>query len=438
MKRLFLAGLDHTTATVEVRERLAFSTNDLPEALRQLTNGWHGRPPTFCEVAILSTCNRVEIYGVANGSGTPLALIEFLAQFHRLAPEQFAPALYFENGEGVAHHLCATTAGLRSLVLGEAQIQGQVRQAMEAAQASGSLGSMLNRLFQYALSAGKRVRSSTSLGQGAASVSQAGVELARRRLKTLEGRTVLLIGSGEVSELAAQNLIANGCSKMLVVNRTLSNGQKMAETYGAEAFSFDELDYALARADIVISSTAAPVTILHREHIAQAMEVKCRERAVGSSEPPSIMLIDLAIPRDIEADVTEVPGVHLLTIDNLHEVVRTTLDQRAREVAVAEQMIDHEVAEFIAWVHTQEAVPTLTSLRTYAESLRAAELDRVMKRLSTLSVEERTVVEGLTRSIVNKLLHPPTRRLRDAAAQGEGRRYAAMVTDLFDLTTESA
>jgi glutamyl-tRNA reductase len=431
---LLLAGLDHTTAPVEIRERLAFNATDIPAALTQLTMPRGQRPPLFSEAVILSTCNRVELYGVTADAGTAQSLAEFLAEFHGLEEKHFVHTLFFFSGAEVARHLCATSSGLRSLVLGEAQIQGQVRQAFETAQQAGSLGPVLHRLFQHALSAGKHVRHETSLGQGAASVSQAGVELARHRLGELQGRAVLLVGGGEVSELAAQNLLANGADRLMIVNRTHARGRELAQRYNAEALTFEDLPQALARADIVISSTSAPVPIIYREHVAEALAAKAEARRLeGSGPPPSMLLIDLAVPRDIAADVAQLPGAHLCTVDDLQEVVQHTLDQRAAVAEAAERIADHEVEAFLGWLNTQEAVPTLTSLRQYAEHLREAELDRALRRLNSLSPEQRTVVEALSHSLVNKLLHSPTRRLRDAAAHGEGQRYAAMLSDLFNL-----
>ncbi len=434
---LLLAGLDHTTAPVEIRERLAFNATDIPAALMQLTMPRGPRPPLFSEAVILSTCNRVELYGVASDTGTAHSLASFLAEFHGLDEKHFVHTLFFLNGPEVAGHLCATSSGLRSLVLGEAQIQGQVRTAFEIAQQAGSVGPVLHRLFQHALTAGKRVRHETALGQGAASVSQAGVELARQRLGHLNGRSVLLVGGGEVSELAAQNLLANGADRLTIVNRTLARGRELAERYGAEAMTFEDLPLALAHADIVISSTSAPVPIIYRQHVDDAMHAKAIARN-GDGPPPSMLLIDLAVPRDIANEVSQIHGVHVCTVDDLHEVVRNTLDQRAGLSQVAESIAQSEVEAFLGWLRSQEAVPTLTSLRDYAESLRSSELDRALRRLTSLSPEQRSIVEALSRSIVNKLLHSPTRRLRDAAAQGDGRRYAAMLSDLFNLEIEHA
>jgi glutamyl-tRNA reductase len=342
---LLLAGLDHTTAPVEIRERLAFNATDIPAALLQLTKPRDQRPALFSEAVILSTCNRVELYGVASDTSTAQSLATFLAEFHGIDEGHFIHTLFFLSGEEVAHHLCATSSGLRSLVLGEAQIQGQVRTAFELAQKVGTDGPVLHRLFQHALTAGKRVRHETALGQGAASVSQAGVELARQRLGELKGRSVLLVGGGEVSELAVQNLLANGADRLMIVNRTISRGHELAHRYGAEALGFDDLPHALARADIVISSTAAPVPVIYHQHVVAAMEAK--SRAHHGEGRPSMLLIDLAVPRDVSAEVAQIEGVHVCTVDDLHEVVRHTLDHRAEVAQVAEEIAQAEVEAFI-------------------------------------------------------------------------------------------
>lgn len=433
---LFLAGLDHTTAPVEIRERLAFNAVDLPAALLQLTARRHGLPPVLAEAVILSTCNRVEIYGVAADASTTRQLVRFLADFHHLTEEEFVHTLFFYTGEDVAHHLFATASGLHSLVLGEAQIQGQVRAAHEVAQQVGTVGPVLSQLFRRAIVAGKRVRHETPLGQGAASVSQAGVELARRRLGGLEGRSVLLVGSGEVSELAAQNLLANGARDLMVVNRTLSHAEALAERYGAKAFGFDAFQDVLVHADIVISSTAAPVTIIHRNHIEMALNAK-RAHLTGRNgafeAAPEMLLIDLAVPRDISCDVGDLPGVHLCTVDDLQHVVNQTLEQRRASIDLAQAIVDRERLMFHEWLQTQEAMPMLISLRQQAEALRCSELDRFFHYFPSMSPEQQHIVEAFSRSLVNKLLHVPTVRLKDAAAHGDGTRYAAMLRELFDL-----
>jgi glutamyl-tRNA reductase len=433
---LCLVGLDHTTAPVALRERLAFSAERLAEALMQLTQERVEQAALFSEAAILSTCNRVEIYGITSGEDATADLAVFLAAFHGLNAAELAPHLFTHSGPEAAAHLCATAAGLHSIVLGESQIQGQVRKALEAAQQAGSAGPALTTLFRQALTAGKRVRSETTLGQGAASVSQAGVELARQRLGDLRGCRVLLVGSGKVSELAAQNLRANGAGELLVLNRTFAHAQQLAERCGARALPFDALPAALAQADIVISSTSAPTPIMSRADVDAAL------RARGQSTPRQplnapMLLLDLAVPRDIAPDVAELAGVELWTVDDLHAVVTTTLEQRRAVVEAAQEIVAVEVEAFTTWLRAQEALPALTNLRRHAEALRAAELERTLRRLQ-LSPEQQRAIEAFSQSLVNKLLHSPTLRLKHAAAQGEGRQYAALVQELFDLSGEGA
>jgi glutamyl-tRNA reductase len=427
--KLLMVGLDHTSASVEVRECLAFSPTDLPNALSQLTARNNGTPPLLAEAVIISTCNRVECYGVAlNSSGIEQRIVNFLAKFHNIPEEEFASSLFFYSGDAVITHLFETAAGLRSLVLGEAQIQGQVRTAYDTAQRVRSAGAILTRMFRNAITTGKRVRHETSLGTGAASVSQAGVELARNRLGSLDDRRVLLVGSGAVSELAAQNLLANGAGELLVVNRTFERGLELASRYGARAFQFEDLIETMALADIVISSTAAPTTVIHKSHVEAAMCLKA-----DSMCPQELLLIDLAVPRDIEPDVNDVPGAHLYTVDDLHEVVNATLEQRSTAITAARNIVDEEVSAFKTWLRSYDALPTLSSWRQRADTLRDAELQRTLRRLTTLSPEEQYIVEAFSRSLVNKILHDPTLRTKHAASQGEGQRYAAMLRDLWGL-----
>lgn len=431
---LCVVGLDHTTAPVEVRERLAFNPADLPAALLQLTARQNGSRPLLAEAAIVSTCNRVEVYGVAADAGTARNIMRFLAEFHDVPEEEFAPSLFFYTGAEVAEHLSETSAGLHSLVLGEAQIQGQVRHAYEVAQQVGSTGPILSRLFQQAIVAGKRVRHETDLGQGAASVSQAGVELARQQLGSLEGRCIMLLGSGQMSELAAQNLLANGAQDLIIVNRTLKHGLELAERYNARTYCYDDLVSALAEADIVISSTAAPVTVVHHHHIEAAQRLK--HSCNGTKPAHPMLLIDLAVPRDIDSDVTELPDVHLYTVDHLQDVVNQTLERRSAAVAKARKITRYEAHAFTDWMASREALPALSSLRRHAEDLRNAELKRAYRQLSSLPPEQLQIVEALSRSLVNKLLHSPTVRLKKAAANGDGQRYAAMLSELFNLEVE--
>jgi glutamyl-tRNA reductase len=304
-----------------------------------------------------------------------------------------------------------------------------------------SAGSILSRLFSRAISTGKRVRHETRLGEGAASVSQAAIELAERRLGSLEGCSVLLVGSGKMSELAAQNLLAHGAHDLMVANRTYERGLELAARYGAQTYKFEDLPDALAQADIVISSTSAPSTIIHYEHIANAVQAKVTRFddsyggggtvACATACQPEMLLIDLAVPRDIDTDVAEVPGTHLFTVDDLQEVVDETLARRSVHIAAAEQIVNDEADDFNAWLRSQKTLPVLSSWRRHAEAVRDAELKRAMRRLDNLSPEQQYVVEALSRSLVNKLLHGPTLRAKNAASMGDGQRYADMLRDLW-------
>lgn len=438
---LFMVGVDHTSASVAVRECLAFSETSLVNALCQLTISDDDTSPLLDEVVILSTCNRVEVYGLSADADAEHRIVDFLARFHGVAKERFRSSLFFLAGQDVVQHLFETTAGLRSIVLGEAQIQGQVRKAFTIGQRVRSVGPVLTRLFTRALATGKRVRHETKLGEGAASVSQAAIELAERRLGSLEGRSILLVGSGKVSELAAQNLLAHGARHLMVTNRTYENGLQLAARYGAETYRFEDLQQALIEADIVISSTSAPKTVITRDLIAEAMRTKkARQgdaRCVGDMHSSwfsesEMLLIDLAVPRDIDSDVTDVPGVHLFTVDDLHDVVSKTLNRRSTSIAAAQQIVDEEVEDFTAWLRSRTTLPILSSWRQQAEEMRSAELKRAMRRLE-LSSEQQYVLEAFSRSLVNKLLHLPTVRTKHAAAVGDGQRYAEMLRDLWGL-----
>lgn len=473
---LFMVGVDHTSAPVAIRERLAFNETALADALALLTQPCADQPALLKEAVIISTCNRVEVYGVAEEPDIEDRIAAFLANFHGLDEDLFTSALFFHFAEEAIYHLFETTAGLRSLILGEAQIQGQVRKAFLAAQRVRSVGPILRRLFSSAIANGKRVRHETSLGQGAASVSQAGIELAERRIGSLDGCSVLLVGSGKMSELAAQNLLAHGARNLMVINRTYERAVELARRYGAQPYPFEDLQQVLNEADIVISSTSSPRTIIHQHHIATALDAKVALRARAAPAPdvlyltqaapgsygygangtapygvemlervatvetvaeletlPEMLLIDLAVPRDIDQDVAEVPGAHLCTIDDLKEVVSTTMDRRSGIIYDAQQIVDEEVEDFCAWLRSQNTLPILSSWRQQAEDLRSAELKRAMRRLESLSPEEQYVVEAFSRSLVNKLLHNPTLRTRHAAAAGNGQRYAQMIRDLWGL-----
>jgi glutamyl-tRNA reductase len=340
-RELVAVGLDHTTAGIGLRERVAFGRADIPAALVRLAGPAGG---ALEQAAILSTCNRVELYGVARSRLEPDELARLLAQQRGLDPRELMSALYVHRGDEVPHHLAATAAGMHSVVLGETQIQGQVRTALEHALAAGTAGPELRRLFESAIASGRRVRSRTRLGRGVASVPHASVEFAERRLGTLAGSTVLLIGAGRVAQLAAGQLSGRGVGQLLVLGRDAARAERLAAHYGGRAVTSDHLGEALARAQLVISATGAPRAVVHPADIA------------GRGVAPLVM-IDLALPRDIDPAVARLAGVELYTLDDLRVLVEATLRQRRAELPAAYAVLRSEVARFTTWLSRREPVP---------------------------------------------------------------------------------
>ena len=337
-RELVAVGLDHTTAGVELRERVAFADAGIPAALEQLT----GAAGALLEqAAILSTCNRVELYGVARSRLGRDQLAWLLAGHRRLDSPELMSALYVHRGDAVPHHLAATAAGMHSLVLGEAQIQGQVRAALEHAIAAGTAGPELRRLFESAIAAGRRVRSRTALSRGVASVPQAGVEFVRARVGTLERSTVLLIGAGTVGELVAKHLARHGVGELVVVGRDGARADRVARRHGGRAVPSDRLGAALAQADVVISSTGSPRPVVCPAHL---------ERRRGAP----LLLVDLAVPRDIDPAVAALPGVEVFTLDDLRVLVDGTLRQRRAELPAAYAVLGSEVTRFTTWFRRRE------------------------------------------------------------------------------------
>jgi glutamyl-tRNA reductase len=359
--RLVAVGLDHTTAPIALRERVAFADSEVPAALARLTHPDH---PLLKQAAILSTCNRVEVYGAARSRRSREELMSFLARYHGLDPDALTGAVYVHRGAEVAHHLAATSAGMHSLVLGEAQIQGQVRRALKHAIAADSAGPELRRLFESAISAGRQVRSRTNLGRGVASVSHASVELVRRHLGTLSQSTVLLIGAGTTGELAAKHLVKHRPRELLVLGRGSARAERLADRYGGRAVTSHQLGEVLVRSDVVISSSSAPHPIVHRQQLEHALAER------DDSRP--LLLIDLAMPRDVDPAVAGLTGIELYTIDDLRTVVERTLTQRRAELPAADSIVHAEVARFTRWLQCREAAAGLRSVDADVERARSA------------------------------------------------------------------
>lgn len=423
---IIVVGIDHHTAPVEVREQLALTTAQLPVVLARLIEG---PDAPLREAVVLATCNRVEVYGAADAEDdhTLHALVEqvigVLHAYHGLSSDAYASLFYHYHGAAAVAHLFAATAGLRSMVVGEAQIQGQVRAAQQAASEAGASGPVLQALFRHALETGKRIRTETGIDRNAVSVSQAGVALARQRLGSLAAARVLLVGSGKMSELAAKNLLDNGARSITLVNRSSERARQLAAVWGGVVRAFEDLPAALCEADVVISSTAAPHPVIQAAHVQAAV--------VGRQTP--LVLIDLAVPRDIAADVVDIAGAEVYNIDDLEQVVVTNVARRQGEIAAAQAIIAGEVVRFEGWLQARAVLPALTGLRAHAEAIRRDELAKALHRLGPLDDRERQIVEALSQSIVNKLLHQPTVRLKDEAARGNGGHYAQALQTLFGL-----
>jgi glutamyl-tRNA reductase len=407
--KLTLAGVSHHRAPIELRERVAL---DL-EACRALAQRLDG------EAVVLSTCNRTELYLVREEHVDDEA-VAALAQLAGERADDLAAALYRLRDEAAALHLFRVAAGLDSLVPGEGEILGQVRAAFEA----GAAGPFLDRLFRQALHTGKRVRMETAIGESPASVPSAAAALAQQVFGDLTGRRVLLLGAGKISESAARNLRSRGAEIAVVANRTLAHGEDLARKLGAQALALDALAAELERADVVVSATSASELVLSRESVAAAVRAR-RGRP--------LLLLDLAVPRDLDPAINELDGCFLYDVDDLEAVVTETLSGRRGEAARAEQLVAGEADRFREWQASLDIVPTIASLRALAEEIRDREL---LKAGGRLSERERKHIESVTSQIVAKLLHLPTIRLKEAAAAADGVVYADVVKHLFGLEEE--
>lgn len=421
---LTLVGLSHKTAPVEIREKLTFPENVQPSALSALISS-----PVVSEAVILSTCNRTEIYAVtAADADGPGAVIDFLCDYQSLDRHALVPYLYMSQGEAVVKHLFRVVSSLDSMVLGEAQILGQVKDAYQYSFDAGASDRIFNRLFRQSFELGKRVRTETDIGENAVSISYAAVELAKKVFDTLDGRTILVVGAGKMSELTAKHLVSQGVARVLVANRTYERAVELAEKFGGDPIPYEELFNRMASSvDIVISSTAATQYVITRNEVSRALK-KAKRRG-------PLFLIDIAVPRDIDPAVNDLADVYLYDIDELNGVVSANLEERMVEAERAEVIIAEEMAAFERWIESMEVVPTVAAIRAKAESVRQAELEKAFKRLGGLSEKELETVDALTASIVNKMLHGPTQRLKQVAGEKDGYTYVETARYLYGLDT---
>jgi len=412
-----LIGVNHKTAPVEVRERLALPESRLPEACKRLAEY-----PGIEEGMILSTCNRVELLAkTTNGSAD---LRGFVRDYFHVEPAEIDRHLYEYREEEAVRHVFRVTSSLDSMVVGEPQILGQVKEAYAVARAVGSVYSQLDTLLTRAFAVAKRVRTETAVGSSAVSVASVAVELAKKIFGSLQGKHVYLVGAGKMSELAARHLLAHGAASIFVANRTYDRAVTLAKKFNGQALPFDQLYQTCDRADIVITSTGAPHAIFRREH-AEAFLSRRRNRPM--------FFIDIAVPRDVDPGLNKLDGIFVYDIDDLQQAVSSHVADRSKEAERAEAIVKVEVERFQARLQTLDVVPTIVSLQDHLETIRQAEIDRVRGRLGQLDPDQELAVDALTKGIINKIMHTPISTLKTAARESEATTVVELVRRLFNL-----
>ncbi len=425
--KVLLMGLSHKTASIEIRERLDFS----PTALRSVLTHFdathqEAHLDDVSEGVIVSTCNRMEVYALVRDVDVAgKAITQLLSRSCDMAPKLFAKHLYIHQDEIAIRHLFRVASGLDSMVLGEPQILGQITAAYEAAMSQKAAGTVLSALFRAAIHAGKRARTETRIGVNPASISSVAAGLAQNLLGDLSQCHVLLIGAGEMGAIAVRALQKRGVSTITVVNRTFKNAAQLAQSWGGRAVAFDQLPEALCEADIVIPCTGAPHTILNCEHIEPAM-------ALRPGRP--MFIIDIAVPRDVDPDVSRIPHVHLSDIDDLQHQADDNVRERESEIPNVELIVAEEVQDFMTWLASLDVVSTIKSLRNQITQIRGKELERLFNRLD-LDEREQELVSTMSHRLINKILHEPTLRLKMQAAQGNGAAYVSAIHYLFALNS---
>jgi len=417
-----LIGVNHKSAPVEVRERLALADSRLADACKRLTE-----QPGVEEGMILSTCNRVEVLArTVNGTAD---LRGFIGQFFKLDPAELDSYFYEYREQDVVRHVFRVTSSLDSMVVGEPQILGQVKEAYAVARAVGSVHSQLDSLLTRAFAVAKRVRTETAVGSSAVSVASVAVELAKKIFGSLHGKSVYLVGAGKMSELAARHLLAHGAASIFVANRTYDRAVELARKFSGKAIVFDQLYETCDRVDIVLTSTGAPHAIFRREH-GELFLARRRNRPM--------FFIDIAVPRDVDPEVNKLDGIFVYDIDDLQQAVSGHVADRKKEAERAEAIVANEVERFQARLQTLGVVPTIVSLQDHLETIRQAEIDRVRGRLGELSPDQELAVDALTKGIINKIMHTPITTLKSAARESEATTVIDLVRRLFNLQDKKA
>ena len=413
-------GLNHRTMPLDLFERMTVDGARLPKALHDIASREH-----VGEVVVLSTCNRTEVYAIAERfHGAYADVRNFLSELAFVPPDEFADHLYVHYDAEAVRHLFSVAAGLDSAVIGEAEILGQVRNAWEKAGEEGTSGPVLNLLFRHALEAGKRARTDTGIARGTASVSSAAVAMAAERLGDLVGKRVLVMGAGDMAEGMATALQGAGVTDVFVANRTWRKARALADRIGGQAVRLSDLPLALLEVDLLLTSTGSQVPVVERDDFAPVM-------AERSGRP--LLIVDIAVPRDVDPTVRDLDGVTLLDINDLRTFAQAGIERRSHELAAVESIVDQELERFRSAASARSAAPVISSLRGWADDVRTAELVRFEAKLAGLDPRQRDAVEALTKGLVAKLLHQPTVALKDSAGTPTGDRLADALRQLFDL-----
>lgn len=398
--KILIVGLNHNTAGVEVREKLAFNGPKLEEGLLGLRG-----LKEINEVVILSTCNRVEIFTNVNDTEEAKdAIKEYISKFHDIEPGLLEGALYFHTGSDAVKHSYRVASSLDSMVVGEAQILGQLKEAFEFALQKKATGVMLNKLMKKAISVAKRVRTETKIAENAVNISSAAVDLAKKIFSDISEKSVMLLGAGEMAELAARHLVSGGIREVVVANRTYATGEQLARKMGGRAVRFEEFLEEMVHSDIVICSTGAPTYVVTRPQMQSVMKKRKQKH---------VFIIDISVPRNIDPEINDMENVYLYNVDDLQDVADAGLEERRKEAEQAECIVEEEIEAFNRWQSSLDAVPTIVALREKAESIKKGELEKIMNRMPGLGEEEKKAMEQVASSIVNKIIHPPTAALKE-------------------------
>lgn len=417
---IIIVGLSHKTAPVEIREKLSFPAETIGESLKKLCGNYG-----INEGVIVSTCNRVEVFAVTHDIEKGLWQVKrFLSEYHNIPLDALDEHLYTFSGEDAVRHLFRVAAGLDSMVLGEPQILGQMKDAYGYAIQHGTAGIIINKLFHKAFSVAKRIRTETKIGSSAVSISYAAVELAKKIFGAIENKTAMLVGAGEMAELAARHLLNNGVKEIMIANRSYERAVEMARAFNGSPIMFREFAHYLKKVDVVIVSTAAPKFIIHPEQI---------EEVIKERKNKPMFFIDISVPRNIDPLINKIDNVYLYDIDDLQGVVAANIKERQNEVQEAENIIKEEIEKFYRWIKSLDVVPTIISLRKKFDEIKNEELNEALASLKDLSEEQKKTIEKMADAIAKKILHDPVTHLKKESNKVEGDFYIEAARKLFDL-----